>query len=419
MLIKIKHYITRRTRKKSTRNAKARAETYNRHIKELINNNDSKKIDSLHELYIKNDVNSKAIPDVWWQEFITACQTENNQNSSRSEWLHNAASELDYAAMSCREWLDIYNTLLSFGLFYSASPLRAKAKEAAIHNTGSKNKSDLNYKLTALFEDCDRHDRDEIISIISHTGKGEYAKKDFEYFIDLINKRKETQPEFDTSEIEFYKYIKGSSIAFVGPVSIEENKGHEIDAYDIVARTNYRTNDQINNTEEQGSRTDVSYYNSLQFEAIIKEQEGKLPKNLKFGILKRPKHKDLITSNTVKLTMHDNKKFVFNGHLNAIPHAIMHLLRFNPGEIKIYGADLMVTKQRYANYRPKSLGESDQGLVFVNHDPLTQFNLLHLMWRNSLLFCDEQLESVIKLGESRYMWELEQSRGDSSRVLNE
>lgn len=99
--------------------------------------------------------------------------------------------------------------------------------------------------------------------------------------------------------------------------------------------------------------------------------------------------------------------YLLSGTLNAIPNAIVDLLRFLPREIKIYSSDLMLThdyRQGYAQNSSRNIS-----LGFIIHDPIAQYNILHCLWRHGAITGDARFISIMEMGAEVYIAELQKS----------
>ena len=63
----------------------------------------------------------------------------------------------------------------------------------------------------------------------------------------------------DKGDIAFLSYLRGKSVAIVGPVDVGLDNGAEIDGFDVVVRLNHKVHHE-RNVQQFGTRTDVSYY---------------------------------------------------------------------------------------------------------------------------------------------------------------
>ncbi|WP_186171462.1 XcbB/CpsF family capsular polysaccharide biosynthesis protein [Vibrio chagasii] len=233
-------------------------------------------------------------------------------------------------------------------------------------------------------------------------------------------KNKLTQEEKDFSD-----YVKGKSIAVVGPVNSELVQGEEIDNFDIVVRFNFKG---ISNLPSDyfGTKTNVSFYIGT-----------KLPRDkTNSELVNAMNNLDWVVSDVIHnendpcfygvktrvrnryKSGHPKYTTLYKGTNNAVQRALIDLLRFKPKNIKVFNSNLFLDNNYTAGYNTKLVNPSDYG--FTRHDPIGNFTLIKNLWLNEIIEVDSELKRVIALSEEEYCEALEyRYQNFYNNVLNE
>ena len=231
--------------------------------------------------------------------------------------------------------------------------------------------------------------------------------KQFYNFFLIINKKNFDQKLINKDDIEYSKLIKNKSISIIGPADINNDQGKTIDSFDLVVRPIYNP-DQKLNENFYGKRTDISYYN-FGFISKLPEKIKNSSKLLKFINLK------------VKDKVYEKNKnyrifklldpIYFNGSGNAIPNIVFDLIFFNPKKIKIFNSTLYLGKSLYGKdfqiYDGRQKFNITKNYKIRNHDLISQFIFLKIIWLKKLIYFDNSGSDVIKKTVNEYVKEFQ------------
>jgi glycosyltransferase involved in cell wall biosynthesis len=223
--------------------------------------------------------------------------------------------------------------------------------------------------------------------------------------------------QYTSTEKIFENYIKGKSIAIVGPVDSGLNLGEEIDSYDVVLRFNYMGMSAFSKSSF-GERTDISFYISQlllrnnidtktvtfmnKLDWIIVDTEHK-ESDVCFSGVKRPLRQRFYAG-------HPHINPFFKGTPSGIQRAIMDLLRFDIGKLKVFNTNLFLENNYAKAY--KSHGKSGIDYFnFIRHDPLSNFIFLKRLKEFEILETDSVLNRVLEMSEKEYIEALELQYG--------
>lgn len=224
--------------------------------------------------------------------------------------------------------------------------------------------------------------------------------------------------ESDVS-LAYRNYIDGKSVAIVGPSSSTEEKGPEIDKFDIVVRCNVLNSELSWDVLAKGKRCDISYLSVGHGELYLRDKP-KLPDDLKWVCFKHQPHFQK-TGNYIPVgDMHSIfarnyntlNPLLFIGTANGIPNIVSDLLYFNPKKIKIFFVDMMLTKQRHEGYYDLYRGTVENVSAFRHasgktHDPGSNFLIMKMISQNPRILLDDRLKEVLSLTMKSFYEELE------------
>lgn len=167
----------------------------------------------------------------------------------------------------------------------------------------------------------------------------------------------------------------------------------------------------------KGEKVDISYFNGEQSNYLLNDDNIHVLASLKYSCFKGNKlfpfikksgcvanYRELINPST----------FLFHGTYNLIPLVVMDLLLHNPSKVKIFHADLMLTRERYDKYYSHDLSKRNQDeisskfrLSTITHDPVSQYRLLKSLYDKGKICGDDAFSRVMSLGEVSYSKELQ------------
>ena len=214
----------------------------------------------------------------------------------------------------------------------------------------------------------------------------------------------------------FYNYDFASlifkNIAIVGPLATRNYDAKLIDSFDTVVRLNHSLNGKGCDPKNKGLKTDITYFNGEQINDFILGDNLILPSYLRSVCVKDLKNIDKVLNsnkeiNFRKMNMFDDYQFF--GTLNLIPKTILDILVYQPKSIYIFHADLNLSISRNKDYYPKKLSFSELHLKsnlksgFLIHDPITQYKLLEVLFKNNKIKGDKKFTEVMNLGLDSYL----------------
>lgn len=216
----------------------------------------------------------------------------------------------------------------------------------------------------------------------------------------------------DERDSEFYEYIRGRSIAIVGPVDVGLDSGEEIEGFDRIVRFNHRAS--VSYDEARfGRRTDISYYVRVLLAGEPRSgiQEGMA--ELDYAVIDRHSWRECNWLNDVlcrkrerpDLTDYLNNPLLF-GYAHAVQRAVLDLLRFRPARIKVFSADLYTSMGYGQDYLKDSRMGRNGGNVFPGlsvHDPISNFLLMQRLYQRQAIEVDAVLQRVLGLTVPQYL----------------
>ena len=211
---------------------------------------------------------------------------------------------------------------------------------------------------------------------------------------------------------QFFKIVNNKNVAIVGPAKTDSKDAYEIDNFDIIVRLNYRNVTGNIDKVNKGLKTDISYYNGFFIEHLIDNKKGKIPIDLQAACIK-----DNNSNRTQKIKKANSQKIIksipnynilpFYSSLNMLHLALLDLLEHNVKSIKIFHSDLFLTKDLNSNFFPKAEMKEPRNLVFLDHDPMNQHEILKKLYKNKKIKGDKKFDEVMKLDTFEYLKQLE------------
>ena len=224
--------------------------------------------------------------------------------------------------------------------------------------------------------------------------------------------------QYTSIENKFANYIKGKSIAIVGPVDSGLNHGEEIDSYDIVVRFNYMGMSAFSKSSF-GERTNMSFYISqLLFRNDIDTKIVTFMNKLDWVVVDTDHQESDICFRGVTRPIrqrfyagHPHINPFFKGTPSGIQRAIMDILRFDIGKLKIFNTNLFLQNNYDKSYKSHGKFGADY-FNFIRHDPLSNFIFLKRLKNFNIIEADSVLNKVLEMNEKQYIEALELQYGN-------
>lgn len=357
------------------------------------------------------DVAFAALPTAWWQGFFALLHAPHAMQEAAEKALLKQSEALDVPWLPSSQWLVIYGLCLRSGFYRIGYVFRCHARQRALNGRSP---------LAAFRAALDMGDIAAAQGLISQLPAAQrgYAH----WFIAALQApfayafMPQDAPTHAQDEA-YHGLMHGKRVALVGPLANGLGMGTEIDQQDVVVKTNYMDWQQ-HKSLDRGKRVDVSYYNLGTIQKVEQDRYCLSENHLVFAVLKSPLHLRYTRHCSFPVrAMANHDMLAFNGSYNAIPNAVLDMMRFQPAGIRVYNTDLMLTASYQEGYAQHITADISVG--FISHDPLSQYNMLHCLWRHKLISGDARFVAIMKMGEKTYIDTLQDAWSEHRRQLAE
>ena len=321
--------------------------------------------------------------------------------------------------LSCDKWKDLCYISIYNGLFQVGFVARGKAVEQA-YNKAKHDRVNLNDLINAFKGALDQGDYKLAGKFLSKIEEKSIEKVQFDglkLFYQLMkgeknNASKQMEQSYTEQDYLFANYLRGKSVAIVGPAPTKEDLASEIDLFGVVIRLNYRGNEYLPNPKQFGAKLNVSYYNGERAAAISKGKSYTFFENIDYAVFKSIKfdfQESLINEGKGRKNFSAND-YNFIGTSNMIQNVLADLQFFNPSKIKLFKINLFLSKVMH--HEGYQLNNLDNGPLrfwknLAVHDPITQFNFTKNLWKSGQIEVDKSCEDVLRFSPEEYMQKLE------------
>jgi hypothetical protein len=342
--------------------------------------------------------------------------------------------ESSVQALSCHSmpflaWLDLCRLAIGVGLYGLAQRFRQQAilcGASIADDAGAKvpTTAELACGMYCCLELQDYVRAEELIVRLEHSDLSREKLRQARWLFDLLSGKRPSQAIGDRSGADeldqaFGDYVFGRELALVGPVPVTVAQGPEIDGFDRVVKFSYQGGDKGRDSETQGKRIDVSYYNNTQAERLADGPYAEVLAQMDWGVCINRKGRSRFPSGERKLRQLESLQWLLpDTHLNAGPNAMLDLLRFNPSYIKVFNTDLMLSAGRYAGYRAPGAKPIQYTRSFIKtHDPILQYKVINRLWELGYIRGDDRFEDVMEMGLDGYLKSLQRVHGADEQAL--
>jgi hypothetical protein len=217
-------------------------------------------------------------------------------------------------------------------------------------------------------------------------------------------------------DVAFYEYIRGKTVAIVGPVDVGLDSGAEIDSFDVVVRFNYRHGLGYA-ASKFGAKTNMSYYLQAVLPEVPPLELAEAMQQLEFAVIDEVslRSRSWFTALNVRVRQRlalvgylDNPLLI--GYAGAVQRVLFDILRFQPQRVKVFAADLFTGMSYRSEYLVHSSLGKNGGNIFPGlslHDPVSNFLLMQRFVQSSRVEVDAVLAQVLALNEDEYIERLQ------------
>jgi len=388
----------------------------------------------LSKLFEKRGVENVVPEEVWIDACLAASMRRDVGDDKLSKMWENSTS-LFSPNMILASQIHAHNILLGMGHFQLAGRIRRDAKVFARENNKFRkdHKVDTRRHVAAAALECGDYKTFELnfpFSVMGQRKRQFLSATACSLSGQCQSNSKVRRKNLARHEsLDFADLINGKRVALVGPADTTSEQGDEIDSFDLVVRCNLITENFSWDIKRKGRRSDVSYLSVAHGEAYLKHFP-KLPWDLKWLCFKGDYHVanagDPLRSEKERLVRSRSfstlNPILFIGHANGVPNIACDLLYFNPYELKIFGADMMLTKERHMGYHSYFDQEKLDDVTAFRyasakaHDPGSNFSIMKMISKDPRIKLDRRLEEVLSLDVDEYYNELQRIYGTTHRA---
>lgn len=319
-------------------------------------------------------------------------RTRDNEQDPYHQALQDHLQALPLELLAVPDWLCLNDILNWNGLLLCGYVAREKAVDLAIAQ-GKANPEHKEILKTALKAALDRGDTalsDEFLSRLKAMHPDALDVRELDSCSELMKGnldafRAKWPHSLTPAQQRLRDYLKGKSVAVVGPAPTGTMDGEEIDSFDVVVRMNWRGKENMPDAKEFGKRTDISLYNAHTARLLNNTENLIQNSNLKFYCIRRTMYeKKLFSLDCIDIVHNFEYPCVFYKSVNAIQCMIFSLVLLEADCIKLFKIDFYSAKKYYSNnYRGNCFNRNFPGVlrflqpIMANHDFVTQLNIIN------------------------------------------
>ena len=340
--------------------------------------------------------------------------------------LLSALNRHEPAACSCNDWQITYRHMIRHGYFRPAVVARERAIARACSDASRPDATALvlHRGFTAAIDQADFSFATECLERVIRSNR---LRRDevnrMHAYLDLNTGRLRAPdarllPDKKHYNPAFHEYLRGRSVAIVGPASSPVKHGDEIDAFDVVSRPNYSGKATPLIQAEAGQHTHVSFYAN----GIVKMSGADQPDSqlkqwvdeLDWAVIKNHRMPlDSALQKTGKMVVAAKDELMFHGTPTLVPVGLQTLLCYGPARIKIFNSNFYFSPKPYAAYYHPELVATVASKMpslfrsMAGHDYLGQVHVVRNLHRAGVVELDDEGLAVTRLESAAYLEGLE------------
>jgi hypothetical protein len=370
-------------------------------------------------------------------EGIHHVRNPNLQNQAALDHLVDTLRTIDPDTLPCNTWRCLYDVLIWNKLYHSAFFAWQQGIYKACKDA-DRDPKNIGFAVRAIraaiaigaFEQAE-HYIDSIKKIDGHIKRIEHIVAYYYLNSGQINHAQSILFKNRINRDNRYaEFIRGKSIAIVGPAQTDELCGDDIDRFDVVIRINF---DGIPYSDEQapyvGSRTDISYVLPQFLLANGSAYCQNIHPKIQFSVISTnlwsPSFSYLLDGlkdqSIRQIIMLQNNYFYKSP--NAIQRILLDLYHFEPKKIKIFKTNFYLANITYQkNYMGRSYSDKANQAHFppqsvYSHGAVGQLALTKNLWANGGIEADNDCSRVLEMSLERYMFAM-QDLALKARLIN-
>lgn len=330
--------------------------------------------------------------------------------------------ELSPELMPSEDWKNLSYLMISTGLFQLGGVARDKAIESAYISAEKKKKPLIAVEdaFKASIDKGDLKTAGEMLERINNAYVSKNKLIKFNSIYQFLSGNKEEalktiQEAFCEEDWRYLNYIKGKTVAIVGPAPSDDSLAEEIDKHDVVVRLNYKDKKTLPDPKQFGNRINVSYYNNSNVERYFIGENENFLNDLDCYIFRTQKQLDFfkpLAKGRIIRKMYCPNDLLFIGNTNMIQNTLFDLLFFNADLIKVFKVNFFHAKKAYHEGYISSEREEIGDITwrwerFAHHNLISQLNFTRLLVGNGLINTDSVCESILRLNNQDYLATME------------
>ncbi len=339
-----------------------------------------------------------------------------NERDTYFEALRDMIKAMPLESLEVQDWLCLNDILNWNGLLLCGRIARELALDLAIL-LGKKNPYDKVALKTALKAAFDRNDvsqADEYLDRLKQIRPNDIDIRELESCCELMKGNLEAfrqkWPHLPTpAEQRMRDYVRGKSVAVIGPASKGSLKGDDIDRFDVIVRTNLRKTLDHDHSKEFGAKSNISIYNAHSIRLLNYKYENTSFDDLNYIFVRRPFHNHRrMAGNQMKfVNLNDNPSGFYKTH-NSFQAVVIELLRSGVDRLEIKNIDFYTQQNHHVNGYRNELASNISGHrriqpILANHDLLGQFNVVKMLCKTGLINASDSISKILNLNSDAYL----------------
>lgn len=208
--------------------------------------------------------------------------------------------------------------------------------------------------------------------------------------------------------------LQGQRVALVGPADTGDRLGQVIDEYDVVVRPRYQPEFIAENSETQGSRTDITYYSGQDLTTLFDSIAGAAEAGDIKVVNARPfSHAAHAHRNLSWLRFYrQDFSLCFHGGSLGIQRIAYDLLQFEPQEICVFNADLYTGNSMFTTgwREGDTFGPySHINDIVVSHDVGSEFRFMKALMNTGVVTAQGRAAEVLEQSPQEYVRAVEEA----------
>ena len=229
-------------------------------------------------------------------------------------------------------------------------------------------------------------------------------KSNREYLVELNERGERIKSGIYSQEIDisYGKLLNNEEVLIVGPCESEINESKK--NYTVIVHLNKPS---IRHLNRYTMGKHILYLNGMYIDALEQKRLYNIDEIKRFDFISLKRPSKILEEQNLPIRQFPNIATLRYGSATILVGAIYDLLYYKFKSLTISGFTLYANgfqyTKSYKDFKDKDKDKSSLIDTFEDHDPLSNFSFIKLLWSKKIIDCDKRLSTILQMKQRDYL----------------